>query len=211
MRGDQVGDQTPRADDLHSDNGRRSVEIEQIDRSTQREGEILPCGQDFFGRGAAGEQGAQVHVGALARRASRFGAEEPKRVETESFIERAYERLQGGVFDPAHRPSLACRPGIQRQTALACVSRFFLSLPSRSAILRLTMQLRGLVGSIGFSGDLTPLVPFFRMAEVTHVGKGTSYGLGRLRVDLGLKERSTRQARRPEAAPSPSRRAPCAP
>lgn len=41
------------------------------------------------------------------------------------------------------------------------------------------MQLGGLIGSIAFEGDLTPFMPYLRLGERVHVGKGTSFGLGR--------------------------------
>lgn len=41
------------------------------------------------------------------------------------------------------------------------------------------MKLGGLVGHITFEGDLEPFWPFLLMGEVIHVGKGTSFGLGK--------------------------------
>lgn len=42
--------------------------------------------------------------------------------------------------------------------------------------------MRGLVGSLDVEGDVGALVPWLRWAEIVHVGKATSYGLGRMRV-----------------------------
>jgi hypothetical protein len=42
--------------------------------------------------------------------------------------------------------------------------------------------LRGLLGAIEVEGDLTALVPWLRWGEILHVGKATSFGLGRMRV-----------------------------
>jgi len=36
----------------------------------------------------------------------------------------------------------------------------------------------GLVGSITFSGDLTPFVPYLQAGELLHVGKSTTFGFG---------------------------------
>jgi len=41
------------------------------------------------------------------------------------------------------------------------------------------MKLGGLVGQISYEGELAPFLPFLRVGELTHVGKGTSFGLGR--------------------------------
>lgn len=45
-----------------------------------------------------------------------------------------------------------------------------------------TMQLGGLIGRVTFEGSLGPFMPLLRLGEVTHVGKATSFGLGRYRV-----------------------------
>lgn len=47
---------------------------------------------------------------------------------------------------------------------------------------RTTMQLGGLLGRVTFEGPLAPFLPFLRAGEVTHVGKATSFGLGRYRL-----------------------------
>ncbi len=49
------------------------------------------------------------------------------------------------------------------------------------------MKLGGFVGRITFRGDIGPFMPLIRAGEVLHVGKGTSFGLGRYRIprDLG--------------------------
>jgi len=44
------------------------------------------------------------------------------------------------------------------------------------------MRLGGLVGTITFEGPLAPFLPLLQMGEVTHVGKGTSFGLGHYRL-----------------------------
>jgi len=43
--------------------------------------------------------------------------------------------------------------------------------------------MRGLVGSVVFEGPLGALLPALHAAEVVHVGKGTSHGLGAVRVE----------------------------
>ncbi len=41
------------------------------------------------------------------------------------------------------------------------------------------MSLGGLIGNITFQGDLKPFLQLLRLGEYLHVGKGTSFGLGR--------------------------------
>ena len=41
------------------------------------------------------------------------------------------------------------------------------------------MKMGGLVGSISFEGPLSPFMPLLRAGEILHVGKGTSFGLGK--------------------------------
>ena len=43
----------------------------------------------------------------------------------------------------------------------------------------------GLVGEVVCKGPLGPLLPVLRAAELVHVSKGTSHGLGRVRVVEG--------------------------
>ncbi len=45
-----------------------------------------------------------------------------------------------------------------------------------------TMTLGGLLGTITYEGPVGPFLPLLRLGEVTHVGKGTSFGLGRYRI-----------------------------
>jgi hypothetical protein len=43
-----------------------------------------------------------------------------------------------------------------------------------------TMSLGGFVGTLELAGDLRPLAPLFASAEVLHVGKGATFGLGKV-------------------------------
>jgi CRISPR/Cas system endoribonuclease Cas6 (RAMP superfamily) len=47
------------------------------------------------------------------------------------------------------------------------------------------MKLGGFVGRITFEGDLGEFIPFIRLGEYIHIGKGTSFGLGKYRT-LGV-------------------------
>ena len=42
----------------------------------------------------------------------------------------------------------------------------------------------GLVGSITYSGDLMPFVPYLRAGEIIHVGKSTTFGFGGYRLTI---------------------------
>lgn len=44
--------------------------------------------------------------------------------------------------------------------------------------------MRGLAGSIIAEGPIGPLLPVLRAAEMVHVGKATSHGLGRIAIDV---------------------------
>jgi hypothetical protein len=45
-----------------------------------------------------------------------------------------------------------------------------------------TMKLGGLVGHLHLEGDLAPFAPLLRAAEVVHVGKGATFGLGKMEI-----------------------------
>jgi CRISPR-associated endoribonuclease Cas6 len=45
------------------------------------------------------------------------------------------------------------------------------------------MSLGGFVGSMRLAGDLAPFAPLLRTAEIVHVGKGTTFGLGRVEIE----------------------------
>ncbi|HUK42195.1 MAG TPA: CRISPR system precrRNA processing endoribonuclease RAMP protein Cas6 [Candidatus Acidoferrales bacterium] len=48
------------------------------------------------------------------------------------------------------------------------------------------MSLGGWLGEITYQGDFSEFLPWIRLGEWTHVGKGTSFGLGRYRFDLAM-------------------------
>ncbi len=47
------------------------------------------------------------------------------------------------------------------------------------------MYLGGFTGEVTLSGPLTPFMPLLRAGEVLHVGKGTTFGLGKVKIILG--------------------------
>ncbi len=44
------------------------------------------------------------------------------------------------------------------------------------------MKMGGFIGTIVFEGDLGAFMPFLRLGEYLHVGKGTSFGLGKYKI-----------------------------
>lgn len=47
------------------------------------------------------------------------------------------------------------------------------------------MKMGGFVGEITFEGEIGPFMPLIEAGEVLHVGKGTSFGLGKYRIKEG--------------------------
>jgi CRISPR-associated endoribonuclease Cas6 len=44
------------------------------------------------------------------------------------------------------------------------------------------MKMGGFLGEIAFEGDLAEFMPFLKLGEYLHVGKGTVYGLGKYEI-----------------------------
>ena len=47
------------------------------------------------------------------------------------------------------------------------------------------MKMGGILGSVTFSGDLSEFMPYLLLGGHLHVGKGTSFGLGRYEIRSG--------------------------
>jgi len=45
-----------------------------------------------------------------------------------------------------------------------------------------SMKMGGLCGRLSYKGDLSIFMPYLRMAQVSHVGKGTVFGLGKIAI-----------------------------
>ncbi len=46
------------------------------------------------------------------------------------------------------------------------------------------MDFSGLLGSIQFEGELTPFVPWLYAAQILHMGRNTTFGMGRIEVEF---------------------------
>lgn len=44
------------------------------------------------------------------------------------------------------------------------------------------MKMGGFIGSVSFEGNIEPFIPFLLLGEQIHVGKGTSFGLGKYKI-----------------------------
>lgn len=44
------------------------------------------------------------------------------------------------------------------------------------------MNFSGLLGEMEFAGDLTPFVPWLHVAEILHIGRNTTFGMGKVQV-----------------------------
>jgi len=44
------------------------------------------------------------------------------------------------------------------------------------------MKLGGVIGRIAFKGEIGEFMPFIKLGEFLHVGKGTTFGLGKYEI-----------------------------
>ncbi len=62
----------------------------------------------------------------------------------------------------------------------------WMDIPRYSTRQKTYMKLGGFVGEVEFEGDLTEFMPYLRLGEVVHIGKATSFGLGKYVITPSL-------------------------
>ncbi len=76
------------------------------------------------------------------------------------------------------------RPLLDQADAIRCTPHLTWHDQERYSNRQQTKMLfGGLLGRLDLEGDLTPFVPLLRAAEILHVGKGATFGLGRIAVE----------------------------
>ena len=46
------------------------------------------------------------------------------------------------------------------------------------------MDFDGLMGDIWFEGEITPFIPWLFAAQILHIGRNTTFGMGRIQVEF---------------------------
>ena len=93
-------------------------------------------------------------------------------------LELAHFHVPGAVIDWNFRPLLDQADDV-RITAADLAWHDWERFSQRQGT---TMKLGGLVGTLTLAGDLAPFTTLLRIAEIVHVGKGATFGLGKLSV-----------------------------
>ncbi len=93
-------------------------------------------------------------------------------------LELAHFHVPGAVIDWNFRPLLDQADDV-RITAADLAWHDWERFSQRQGT---TMKLGGLVGTMKLAGDLAPFTPLLRTAEVVHIGKGATFGLGKVSV-----------------------------
>ncbi len=85
---------------------------------------------------------------------------------------------------PARKSSAGTRsgPDLASQVKVTASGLRWQELQRYSNRQQRTIDLDGFVGTLEIEGDLAPFGPLLRTAEVLHLGKETTFGLGRLKV-----------------------------
>ncbi len=93
-------------------------------------------------------------------------------------LELAHFHVPGPELDWHIRPLLEAA----NQVRITGASTRWQNWPRYSSRQRQAIHMRGLVGRLHLEGDLTPFTPLLRLAEILHVGKNTTFGLGQVAV-----------------------------
>ncbi len=46
------------------------------------------------------------------------------------------------------------------------------------------IPMSGIIGTITYRGEITPFLPYLRAGEILHIGKGTSFGMGKYKMEV---------------------------
>lgn len=93
-------------------------------------------------------------------------------------LELAHFHVPGAAIDWTFRPLLAQAAHVQVKAA----DLHWRDWQRYSNRQQGTMSLGGFVGSLELAGDLAPFAPLLRAAEILHVGKGATFGLGKMEI-----------------------------
>lgn len=96
-------------------------------------------------------------------------------------LELAHFHVPGAAIDWSFRDFLGLADGVEVVDA----DLHWLDWERWSQRQQSAMKLGGLVGRLVLQGDLEPFAPLLRTAEVVHVGKGATFGLGKMVVQAG--------------------------
>jgi hypothetical protein len=96
-------------------------------------------------------------------------------------LEVAHFHVPGAAVDWTFRPLLECT-GAVRIVASDLRWQDWQRYSNRQGR---SMELGGFVGTLEIAGEVGPLVPLLRTAEVLHVGKGATFGLGQISAEIG--------------------------
>ncbi len=100
-----------------------------------------------------------------------------------------WRRLRGrlkaiGEFHCGLQPGDFSFPSQPKNISVVSDNLCWTSLEHYSFRQRKRNSLSGLMGTITFAGELGPYLPYLRLGEITHVGSGCVYGLGKYRLIL---------------------------
>lgn len=89
-------------------------------------------------------------------------------------------------FHIGKKPEIDFRKIIEISKNIKCIEQNLkeIKIFRYSARQKKKIPIEGIKGNVNYEGNLTPFLPYLRIGEYLHIGKNTSFGLGKYRIEI---------------------------